>query len=117
MKTLNIFIAFVLAMFCISANAQSKQVVKKENIKVWGNCEMCQSRIEKAAKAAGASSAKWNVDSKILSLSYNPAKVTINKIEESVSSAGHDTEHVKGSDDGYNKLPECCQYDRKSVKG
>jgi copper chaperone CopZ len=115
MKTINIFLATVFALISICSNAQTQQAVKKETVKVWGNCEMCQSRIEKAAKAAGATFAKWNVDNKILTVSYSPSKATINTIEKSVAAAGYDTEHLKGSDDGYSKLPECCQYYRKTV--
>ena len=114
MKTFNIFIAFIMAIVSVSANAQSTQSIKKETVKVLGNCDMCRSRIEKAAKAAGASSATWDVDTKILLVSYNPAKATLDKIEKAVSTAGYDTEHTKASDAGYSKLPQCCQYERKA---
>jgi len=114
MKTVATFLAFILAL-SFSANAQIKQTEKKETVKVWGNCEMCQARIEKAAKSAGANSAKWNVESKILSVSYNPSKATLSKIEKAVASSGYDTEHEKSSDESYTELPECCQYDRKTT--
>lgn len=111
MKKLTACLAFSLAIF-FSVNAQAD---KKETVKVSGNCEMCQSRIEKAAKAAGAASAKWNVESKVLSISYNPLKVSLSKIEKSVAAVGYDTEHEKSSADAYFNLPECCQYDREAT--
>ena len=33
---------------------------KTETIKVWGNCESCQKRIETAAKVNGVSKASWD---------------------------------------------------------
>ena len=35
-------------------------------MKVWGNCGRCKSRIEKAAKKKGVVKAAWDIDSKIL---------------------------------------------------
>ena len=51
MKTLGIFsIAAVLLAFTSCVNAQAKT----ETFKVSGNCGMCKTKIEKAAKDAGA---------------------------------------------------------------
>jgi mercuric ion binding protein len=113
MKTFNFFLAIAFTIFSISAQAQTTPG-KTEAIKVSGNCEMCKTRIEKAAKKAGASTAIWDVDSKILSVTYNPAKASINNIEKSISTSGHDTEHSKASTDTYEKLPGCCHYERKA---
>ena len=111
MNTLKSFLAILLITVSSSLFAQNKQTT--DTVKVWGNCDMCQGKIEKAAKAAGASSAKWDVDSKILSVSYNPGKVSMEKIEKAVAAVGYDTEHQTATDKAYNKLSGCCQYDRK----
>lgn len=50
--------------------------------KVYGECGQCKKRIEDAAQVKGVSSAKWNVETKILSLTYNPSKTTIEKVQE-----------------------------------
>lgn len=48
-----------------SLTAKDKAPTKTETIKVWGNCEMCQTTIEKAAKKVkGVVKAKWDVDKK-----------------------------------------------------
>ncbi len=41
-------------------NAYSQDIAKTETIKVWGNCGMCEKKIEKAALKAGASTAEWS---------------------------------------------------------
>lgn len=86
---------------------------KTENIKVWGNCESCQARIEKAAKVNGVTSAKWDSDTKMLALVYDPSKTNSDDIQKKIAAVGHDTEKFKADDKAYAKLPGCCQYDRK----
>jgi copper chaperone CopZ len=114
MKAIKLFLAIVTMTITFSANAQSRSSVKKETIKVYGNCEMCQSKIEKAAKTAGATTAKWDVDSKMLAVSYNTSKSSADKIEKAVAAAGYDTEHEVSTEDAFNTLPGCCQYERKA---
>jgi len=114
MKTFNIFLALAFTILSISTKAQNNSNAKTEAVKVSGNCEMCKTRIEKAAKNAGASTAIWDVDSKVLSVTYNPAKSSIDNIEKAISTSGHDTKHSKALTTSYEKLPECCHYERKN---
>lgn len=82
-------------------------------IKVSGNCEMCQSRIEKAAKSVkGVISAKWDVDAKILHLDFDKKATSKKQISKVVAQAGHDTEFDKAPKAVYDQLPSCCLYPR-----
>lgn len=91
--------------------------VKTEKIKVYGNCGMCKTRIEKAANAVkGVTKAIWDDTEAILTVTFDDAKTTTLKIEEAVAKVGHDTEHMKASDKTYNGLPGCCKYDRPAKK-
>jgi hypothetical protein len=119
MKTIKFFVATILAVV-ISMNSFSqdnKQVnkagIKTETVKVSGNCDMCKERIEKAAKDEGAVKAEWNTESKLLAVSYDPSKTSLNKICRKVASVGHDNEKAKADDKAYNGLPGCCKYERK----
>jgi copper chaperone CopZ len=85
-------------------------------IKVAGNCGMCKKNIEKAAKSAGASTASWDKVAKVLTVSFDAAKTSVDKIEASIAGAGYDTEHKEASIEAYKKLDECCQYERKPKK-
>jgi mercuric ion binding protein len=82
-------------------------------IKVAGNCGMCKKHIEKAAKDAGATQANWDKVAKLLTVSFDATKTSVEKIEISVAAAGYDTEHKEASNEAYKKLDECCQYERK----
>ena len=85
--------------------------------KVYGNCEMCKNRIEKAAKGKGIRSAIWDVDTKLLSLAYDPAITSPEKVQERIADAGHDTQLKKAKDLVYNDLPDCCHYRDKEETG
>jgi outer membrane receptor protein involved in Fe transport/copper chaperone CopZ len=87
--------------------------LKKENeFYVKGNCESCKARIEKAARNAGADAAKWNAETQTVTLSFDPAKTSSDRILKKIAEVGHDNEKYKSSDNTYKNLPSCCLYDR-----
>jgi len=112
MKTVKLFFAALL-LAVISSNTYAQSATKTETIKVWGQCGMCKARIEKAAKVDGVTKAEWSDETKMLSLVYNPSKVTSDDIQKKIAAVGHDTEKFKADDKAYSKLPGCCKYDRK----
>jgi mercuric ion binding protein len=83
------------------------------SFKVWGNCEMCKETIEGSLKTEGITKADWNVDTKILTVEFDSAKISLDQIQKNVASVGYDTEKYKGDDKAYSELADCCQYDRK----
>jgi periplasmic mercuric ion binding protein len=84
----------IIALFLF--NAVSAQ--KKETVKVWGNCGMCQKTIETAAKSAGAPEAQWNTESKVLTVAYKAKKTDLTKIEQAIAAAGYDTQNFTAPD-------------------
>ncbi|HEY8688326.1 MAG TPA: heavy metal-associated domain-containing protein [Chitinophagaceae bacterium] len=116
MKTLNIYAALLFSIFAINFSfAQKTNVLdRKENIKVWGNCETCKKHIETASLSAGAKTANWNTQSKILAVTYDGAKTSSTKIQQAIAASGYDTPNFKGDDNAYNKLASCCQYERST---
>jgi cation transport ATPase len=109
------FIYAILFCFPILVLAQ-KEPTKKDKalIEVLGNCEMCKSRIEKAAiEVKGVKYAAWDIQSGQLYLIYNGLKTNMDLIEKQVAASGHDTEHHNAPEEVYELLPACCQYVRK----
>ena len=82
-----------------------------------GNCESCKTRIEKAARQAGAASADWSDKTEVLTVSYDDAVTSLLAIEKQIAFAGHDTRDIKATDEAYGKLHSCCQYDRTGTTG
>jgi periplasmic mercuric ion binding protein len=113
MKSLKIFSSFLLC--CTIATTSFSQKTKTETFQVSGNCGMCETKIEKAAKAAGASYADWNKDTKIITVKYSSTSSNLAKIQKSIADAGYDNVGVKTTTEAYDKLHDCCKYDRTTV--
>ena len=108
---------FGIFLFVVAFSSQAQEKKNKNakyTIEVYGNCEQCQNRIQKAAfSIPGVKSAVWSVETHQLSLILNEEKTSIVEIEKAISKAGHDVGAYKASSSSYDKLPGCCQYDRK----
>jgi mercuric ion binding protein len=113
MKTVRIFSLFIIAM-AIMGHGFAQQA-KTETFKVSGECSMCKKKIEKAAKDAGASYAMWNVQTKILKVTYDSISTNTSNIQQHIAGVGYDTPKYKAPDDAYHKLDACCQYKREKT--
>jgi hypothetical protein len=113
MKSLSFIAVLFFALFANPSFAQT--TVKDETIKVWGNCGMCKTTIEKAAAKAGASSANWNEESKELKVTYAVNKTSSEKIQKEIAKSGYDTQGFTAPDKAYDKLHGCCKYERKGA--
>jgi copper chaperone CopZ len=118
MKTIQLFLLIIMiAIISGTVTAQttsgSSGNQKTETFKVWGNCNMCKTRIEKAVKADGVSSADWSTKTKILTVTFDPAKTSVDSFSKKLASVGHDTEKYRADDKAYDALDSCCKYERK----
>jgi copper chaperone CopZ len=100
-------ILFVFS-FCLVGTAFGQ--VKDTTFLVNGVCGMCENTIEKAANLPGVSSAEWDVDSKVLTLKYDPATVSVEKVNTAINKSGYDTQFTTASDSAYYSLHKCCYY-------
>src|SRR5438067_2833805 len=116
MKTIILFVLTGVLLMVSHADAfaqKSRDPVSDDtsvSFKVYGVCEQCKHRIEEALKVKGVKSAEWNIDTKILSLVYDPSHISLERIQKKIISAGHDTYEKKANDAVYNALPSCCHY-------
>ena len=110
MKKITLMLTIMILLF--SVNMFAKDVFTKTSFKVNGICDMCKSRIEKAAKTEGVKNAVWNEETHILTIAFLPAKTSIDQIQQNIAKAGYDTPKFKAIETDYKKLPQCCQYVR-----
>lgn len=83
------------------------------NAEVNGVCEMCQKRIVRVTKSfSDVLDASWNIEKKLLTISYKEKRPDIDKILKAIADAGHDNEKYKATDQAYEELNPCCHYDR-----
>jgi len=102
-----LFLNFNLAM----AQGKGKKIGNQTlEIKTSAQCEMCQERIEKALSAQkGVKSAKLNMESKVLAVTYNSKLINADKLRQTVVMAGYDADDKKADATAYKKLPGCCK--------
>lgn len=115
-NTLKSLLAIIIVLTGFGNLYAQTETSKTEEFKVYGNCGMCEARIEKAAKSLdGVSTANWNKENKMIEVKYDPAKVEVMDIHKAIAKVGHDTDMVKAKDKTYDKLPGCCQYERRAM--
>ena len=108
-----ILILFIASQTFLLAQEKQKKNTKT-NFIVYGNCEMCEKRIEKAALSVkGVKLADWDIPSNQINLIYNPKKAELKKIHKQVAAKGHDTSEIISKKIDYDALPVCCQYIRR----
>lgn len=114
MKTKAMLTMTVIAFFGVASVFGQ---TKTEKFKVYGNCGMCEDRIEKAANSVdGVSAAEWNKETKMIEVKLDESKTDVHKVHMAIAKVGHDTEMHKAKDEVYKELPGCCKYDREDAK-
>ena len=109
----NILIAITVLLSITIANAQIKNA-KTETVKIYGNCGMCETTIEKAGNIKKIAQVDWNKDTKMAVLTYDSQKTNQDEILKRIALAGYDSEKFLAPDLAYNSLAGCCQYDREA---
>ncbi len=121
----NLFlIVLACTFFAFSANAQQqnqkkhqKTELKKEIFTVYGNCGMCETRIEGALEnVEGVNLAEWDKNTDLMTVSINPKIISLDVVKQKIADVGHDSDTHRAKDEVYNNLHACCQYDRPAKK-
>jgi copper chaperone CopZ len=106
-----ILMAITVLLSATACNAQIKNA-KTETVKIYGNCDMCKSTIEKAGNFKKVAKVDWNKDTKTATLTYDSAKTNQDEILKRIALAGYDSDKFLAPDDVYANLHGCCQYER-----
>ena len=105
--------AIVLLLSITISNAQIKNSTT-DTVKIFGNCGMCETAIEKAGTINKVAEVNWNVVTKMATLTYDKNKTNQDEILKRIALAGYDSEKFLSPDKAYSSLPGCCQYDREA---
>jgi copper chaperone CopZ len=109
----NILMAITLLLSITIANAQIKNA-KTETVKIYGNCGMCETTIEKAGNLKKVAQVDWDKDTKMATLMYDSTKTNQDEILKRIALAGYDSEKFLAPEAAYNGLAGCCQYEREA---
>lgn len=112
MKAIFLWVMTGMSLSLMVCQAQIKHTTTK--VKIYGSCEMCESKIEKAGTIKKVVEVDWNQDTKMASLTYDSKKTNEAEILKRIALAGYDNEQFLAPDKAYSALPECCQYEREN---
>lgn len=104
----------VIAIALLTTSTSFAQIKnsKTETIKVYGNCGMCKTKIEKAGTTKNVSKIVWNEETNMATVTYDTKKTTTDAILKKIALVGYDSDSFLAPDAVYAKLPGCCKYDR-----
>jgi copper chaperone CopZ len=108
---MRIIIFIILTVIVVSCVSKDPKIT--ESFKVWGNCEKCEKTIESSVDVDGVISKDWNVDSKLMTVTFDTTKISLDAIQQLIAKTGYDNDTYYGDDYAYAKLEECCQYERR----
>lgn len=119
MKNLIITLSIIALSFGALAQKQQDTTAKKTGletvqIKTSAVCDMCKETLEKAmAYEKGVKESSLNVDTKILTVTYDVKKTSLEKIKQAITKVGYDADDLIAEAKAYENLNMCCKKDAK----
>lgn len=111
-KRISFLAAIVITLFFAGNISAQKTVTAKIQTKVYcshcSQCETCGLRFDtEMYKLTGLKN--FTIVGNVITVSYNPKKLTIDKIRECIANCGYDADDVKATEAGLNSLDGCCR--------
>lgn len=103
--------AFAIALALVVSGVVAQSPKKAEiDILTSAQCGMCKETLEKVmAFEKGVVTSELNLETKVLKVTYKPAKTSPEAIRKAISDAGYDADEVKADPEAYKKLADCCK--------
>ena len=101
----------ICVLLSTTTDAQIKNATT-ETVKIYGNCGMCKTTIEKTGNIKKIAKVDWDQDTQMATLTYDTKKTNQDEILKRIALAGYDSDKFLAPDDVYNNLHGCCQYER-----
>ena len=103
----------LLCAIALIACSSEKGGEKEEKFTVYGNCGMCEKKIEGSlADVEGVASADWDVESEEMTVKFDPDVISLDDIKQKIADVGYDSDSHRAKDKVYEELHGCCKYDR-----
>jgi mercuric ion binding protein len=111
-KRISFLIVVGIALFFVQNISAQKTVTVTIQTKVYCShcsaCETCGLRFDtELYKLTGLKN--FTLAGNTITVSYNPKKLTINKIKECIANCGYDADEVKATEAGLKSLDNCCR--------
>lgn len=108
----NVIVLFVMIFGISFASNAQKASAKTEEVtfQTSAKCGMCKMRLEKdMSLAKGVKEAKLDLDSKKMTIAFNPKKTNKKKLQKAIAKIGYDADELVCDKTAHDALPGCCQ--------
>ena len=112
MKSITKIVSVIIAVLFYTSSIAQIQNSKTETVKIYGNCGMCKTTIEKAGNKKKVSNVVWDEDTKMATLTYDSKQTNQDAILKRIALVGYDSDKFLAPDNVYNNLHGCCKYER-----
>ncbi len=103
-------LAAFLLLLVITAETVAQQTSDTVSVLTTAICSSCKNRIENDLSfEAGVRKVTMDLDTKRVSVVYNPKKTDPDKIRLAITRIGYDADSLKADQKAYKRLPECCR--------
>lgn len=107
-NTIGAFLFFALMLTGLSLSAQSKTDTLR--VLTSAQCGQCKDRIERMfAFEKGVVSSELDLESKMVTIVYKPAKTNAENLRKAINQVGYDADSIPANPKAYSKLPPCCK--------
>ena len=103
-------IILLMISIAFSLNIKAQSTIITSTVSVKGNCGECKERIENAVDIKGVKTSSWSEKTKVLTITFDSKKVSLEQIEQAIANAGHEVDKMAANEKAYNALPSCCKY-------
>ena len=112
-RIVNVCVSMMMLILFVTVSCFGQQKkIDTISIKTSAVCGMCKDRIEGClAFEKGVKSSTLDVETKIATIVYNPAKTSPEQLRKTLSKLGYDADSIPANQAAYNKLPACCKKD------
>lgn len=79
-------------------------------IKTSAVCKTCKKTIEESLSfEKGIKKSSLDVETKVITVIYNPSKTNAEKIRKAISNTGYDADSIPKNPKAFKHLPDCCK--------
>ena len=110
-------IATMFVFFTLTINAQENAKIAEIKIKTSAICDMCKETLESnLVYEKGIKRSELDVKTALITVTYNPQKITPEKIRIAISKLGYDADEISADKKAYEKLSSCCKKENAAHK-
>lgn len=112
MKSL-VAILTVSGLLAACGQQQQETPAKAETVAITvetAKCDACVGTITDALKGVeGVQKVEVDLEKKVATVQFIPAKVDLQKLEKAIVNAGYDANDKERNPEAYERLPDCCK--------